>query len=163
MTSSEGKIKVVTQDNRTFDIERKVAFMSKVIENVVAAGSSEDVIKLDLVEGPTMERVLDFCEHYKDETPVEIMKPLRTADLKQHVPPWDADFINLENHDIMPLLFAANYLDVKPLIELCCAKISSRMKNKSVEEIRKEFGIVNDFTPEEEAQVRRENKWCESS
>ena len=31
------------------------------------------------------------------------------------------------------------------------------------EEIRKTFNIVNDFTPEEEAQVREENKWCEEA
>jgi len=32
---------------------------------------------------------------------------------------------------------------------------------KSPEEIRQQFGIVNDFTPEEEAQIREENKWAE--
>lgn len=31
------------------------------------------------------------------------------------------------------------------------------------QEIRKQFNIVNDFTPEEEAQVREENRWCEDA
>ena len=31
------------------------------------------------------------------------------------------------------------------------------IKGKSPEEIRKLFNIINDFTPEEEAQIRREN------
>jgi S-phase kinase-associated protein 1 len=35
------------------------------------------------------------------------------------------------------------------------------IKGKSVEEIRKTFNIVNDFTPEEEEQIRKENEWCE--
>jgi len=30
----------------------------------------------------------------------------------------------------------------------------------SVEEIRREFNIRNDYTKEEEEQVRRENEWC---
>merc|ERR1719362_1624421 len=41
------------------------------------------------------------------------------------------------------------------------AKVASMIKGKNTEEIRKQFNIVNDFTPEEEAQVREENRWCE--
>lgn len=37
------------------------------------------------------------------------------------------------------------------------------VQGKTAEEIRKTFNIVNDFTPEEEAQVREENKWCEDA
>jgi S-phase kinase-associated protein 1 len=35
------------------------------------------------------------------------------------------------------------------------------IRGKSPEEIRKTFNIVNDFTPEEEAAIRRENEWAE--
>jgi S-phase kinase-associated protein 1 len=35
------------------------------------------------------------------------------------------------------------------------------IKGKSPEEIRKTFNIPNDFTPEEEDQIRRENEWAE--
>ena len=46
---------------------------------------------------------------------------------------------------------AANYLDIKSLLELACARVASMIKNKSVQEIRTFFNIENDFTPEEEA------------
>jgi S-phase kinase-associated protein 1 len=36
-------------------------------------------------------------------------------------------------------------------------------KGKTPEEIRVTFNIVNDFTPEEEKQVREENKWTEEA
>ncbi|KAK2101682.1 suppressor of kinetochore protein mutant [Saguinus oedipus] len=35
------------------------------------------------------------------------------------------------------------------------------LKGKTPEEIRKTFNIKNDFTEEEEAQVCKENEWCE--
>jgi S-phase kinase-associated protein 1 len=35
------------------------------------------------------------------------------------------------------------------------------IKGKTTEEIRETFNITNDFSPEEEAQVREENRWCE--
>ena len=56
---------------------------------------------------------------------------------------------------------AANYMDIKPLLDLACAKVASMIKGKTPEEIRKRFNIKNDFTPEEEEAVRAENKWAE--
>jgi len=32
---------------------------------------------------------------------------------------------------------------------------------KTAEEIKLNYNIVNDFTPEEEAQIIEENKWCQ--
>ena len=34
------------------------------------------------------------------------------------------------------------------------------MKGKTPEKIRKTFNIKNDFTPEEEEEIRRENQWA---
>eukprot|EP01036_Dinobryon_divergens_P032521 gene32521-42131_t len=48
-------------------------------------------------------------------------------------------------------------------IPLPNVKSAIRAKGKTPEEIRKTFNIVNDFTPEEEAAVREENKWCEDA
>jgi len=47
-------------------------------------------------------------------------------------------------------LQAANYLDIKSLLDLTCKRVADMIKGKKPEEIRKEFNIVNDFTPEEE-------------
>ena len=43
--------------------------------------------------------------------------------------PWDEQFINLPNQEeLLELLLAANYLDIKSLIELCCAKVATMIK-----------------------------------
>ncbi|MCH86220.1 SKP1-like protein 1A [Trifolium medium] len=34
------------------------------------------------------------------------------------------------------------------------------IKDKTPEEVRTIFNIVNDFSPEEEAKIREENKWA---
>jgi len=56
------------------------------------------------------------------------------------------------------LLLAANYMDIKSLLMLMCAKVASLLKGKSPEQIRKTFNIRSDYTPEEEEEVRREHK-----
>lgn len=87
---------------------------------------------------------------------------MQDSDLGILVQTFYADFIESTNNEtLFNLTLAANYLDIKPLLDLCCARIASFIKGKTPEEIRTNLGIVVDFTPEEEAQVREENAWAE--
>jgi S-phase kinase-associated protein 1 len=76
---------------------------------------------------------------------------------------WYANFVSVEQEVLFELILAANYMDIKPLLDLTCATVASMIKGRTTEEIRRQFNIVNDFTPEEEAQVMEENKWCEEA
>lgn len=57
-------------------------------------------------------------------------------------------------------LQAANFLDIKGLLDLTAQAVADMMKEKNAEEIREHFNIKNDYTPEEEEEVRRENQWA---
>jgi hypothetical protein len=48
---------------------------------------------------------------------------------------------------------AANYLNIKSLLDLTCKTVADMIKGKTPEEIRAHFNIQNDFTPEEEEEV----------
>lgn len=45
-------------------------------------------------------------------------------------------------------------------MDLTCETIAALMKGMSVEDIRKTFNIEDDFTPEEEEAIRKENAWA---
>ena len=55
---------------------------------------------------------------------------------------------------------AADYLNIKSLLDLTSQTVVDMIKGKTPEEIRKTFNITNDFTLEEEEEVRRENAWA---
>ena len=74
---------------------------------------------------------------------------------------WDKDFVKVDDETLFNLILAANYLDIKPLLDLTCKTVADEIKGKTPEEIRIRFNIKNDFTPEEEEEVKRENAWCE--
>lgn len=61
--------------------------------------------------------------------------------------------IDMEALNLETLLQAANYLDIKGLLDVTCKTVANMIKGKTPEEIRKTFNIKNDFTEEEEAQV----------
>ena len=123
----------------------------------------EKEIPLPNVKGSVLEHVVKYMKYHFGNPPKEIEKPLKSQNMAEVVSAWDADFVNVDQELLFEFILAANYMDIKPLLDLTCAKVASLIKDKSPEEIRKTFNIVNDFTPEEEEVVRAENKWAEES
>ena len=75
---------------------------------------------------------------------------------------WDAKFIAVDDDSLFGLILSGNQLNLKPLLDLTCKTVADTIKQcKTPQEIRRRFNIKNDFTPEEEEEVRKENAWCE--
>jgi len=141
--------------------------MNQIIKNNYTDDEDDTANNIEFplpnVKAEVLKKVLEFCEHYLAEPMTEIEKPLKSQNMSDVVQKWYADFVNVEQVLLFELILAANYLDIKPLLDLTCATVASMIKGKSPEDIRATFNIKNDFSPEEEAQVREENKWCEEA
>jgi len=147
-------------------VPRNVAEMSGLIKEMLTDDDEDDQapeIPLPNVAKEILEKVIDFCSHHVNDPMQEIEKPLKSSNMAEVVGDWDAKFISVDQGMLFSIILAANYLDIPSLLDLSCASVASMMKGKTPEQIRKQFNIVNDFTPEEEAQVREENKWCDES
>lgn len=70
-------------------------------------------------------------------------------------------FVQVDQGTLFELILAANYLDIKGLLDVTCKTVANMIKGKTPDEIRKTFNIKNDFSNAEEEQVRKENEWCE--
>jgi len=165
--ADEGKtVHLVSTEGESFDVPLSVAKMSELVKTMITDDQDEEEaqeIPLPNVKTNILAKVIEFAQHYKNEPMTEIEKPLKSANMAEVVQEWYANFVNVEQEVLFELILAANYMDIKPLLDLTCATVASMIKGKTPEEIRKTFNIVNDFTPEEEAQVREENKWCEEA
>lgn len=120
-------------------------------------------VKVESVKLPILTKVVEYLNYHVDKKAVDIEKPLKSANLSELTPaldPWDVNFVSCEQDVLFEIILAANFMDIRPLLDLACAKVASMIKGKTPEEIRKTFNIKNDFTPEEEAAIREENKWC---
>lgn len=141
-----------------------VARMSKLVETTMDDEENEDEqqeIPLPNVKASVLAKVIEYCTHYQDEPMSAICTPLKSSKIDEVVQKWYADFVKVEQVLLFELVTAANFMDIKPLLDLTCFAVAVMIKGKSADEIRRIFNISNDFSPEEEAQVREENKWCE--
>ncbi|KAJ3044175.1 E3 ubiquitin ligase complex SCF subunit scon-3 [Rhizophlyctis rosea] len=155
-------VKLRANDGQEFKVDKEVACQSVLIKNMIddVGEADEQPIPLANVSGPILDKVVKYAEHHKGETPPtqdEDLKPKSSEDIDE----WDKEFMNVDQGTLFELILAANYLDMKNLLDVGCKTVANMIKGKSVEEIRKTFNIVNDFTPEEEEQIRKENEWCE--
>eukprot|EP00347_Sterkiella_histriomuscorum_P017320 403349837 len=157
------KVKLVTLEGEMIEVEQEVISKSVLIKGMIDDSGVEEEIPLPSVKKNILTKIIDFCSYIRDNAPPEIEKPLRSNNLNDVTTPWYAEFVNLDQEMLFEVILAANYMDIKALLELACAKVASMIKNKSIPEIRKFFSIENDFTPEEEAQIMEENKWAEES
>jgi len=102
------------------------------------------------VRAEVLKKVVDYLVHWKESDPKEIPRPLPSNNLKEATDAWDADYIDSVDLDtVFDIINCANYMDIKPLLDLSCAKIASIMKGKTAEEIRNIFNIECDLTEEE--------------
>lgn len=143
------------------------------------------------VEDDVFEKVLEYCHWLKEKsgwTKEDIktmceaqnkerannMDPLspnfrhgiepqnkRSDDLKT----WEKDFATTYIRENQPGFFkcvlASNFLNNRLLLTCLCKTIANSIKGRTTEEIRDFFHIKNDFTKEEEEQIKKENAWCE--
>uniref|UniRef100_A0A7S2BM50 S-phase kinase-associated protein 1 n=1 Tax=Florenciella parvula TaxID=236787 RepID=A0A7S2BM50_9STRA len=164
----DGKmVDLVSQEGDNFQVEKRVAKMSELVKTMIPeeedGETDQQEIPLPNVKSQILGKVMEFCKHYCEEPMNEIEKPLKSSNMHEVVQEWYANYVEVEQETLFELILAANYMDIKPLLDLTCATVASMIKGKTPEDIRKTFNIVNDFTPEEEAQVREENKWCEEA
>ncbi|KAF8511017.1 E3 ubiquitin ligase SCF complex Skp subunit [Hysterangium stoloniferum] len=152
-----------TSDEVSFTVEKEVVIRSVLIQNMLEdIGESDQPIPLPNVTSSVLKKVLEYCEHHRGE-------PLPTGDddkdetrkRSTDISEWDQKFINVDQEMLFEIILAANYLDIKSLLDVGCKTVANMIKGKTPEEIRKLFNIVNDFTPEEEAQIKKENEWAE--
>ena len=106
------------------------------------------------VDNKPLEKIFEYLKHYANEEPKVIPKPLPNNDLKQVLNEWDYDYItSLSLEETIDLINAANYMNIKELVELSSARMAWEMTNCSIEEARMKFGIIADMTEEELQEV----------
>ncbi|GLJ33180.1 hypothetical protein SUGI_0668050 [Cryptomeria japonica] len=150
--TKECKLKLKSSDDKIFEVDCAVAEQSKFLKNILEDIGTEKAVPLPNVSSEILAKVIEYCEYH-----VNAANTISELDVKK----WDQELVRqMDYATLFHLLKAAKYLDVYNFLDLVCQTIADRIKWKSPEAMRKIFNIENDFTPEEEAEVRRDVQWA---
>ncbi|XP_066320954.1 SKP1-like protein 1 [Miscanthus floridulus] len=166
MASEGDNKKMITlrsSDNEEFEVEEAVAMESQTIRHMIEDDCADNGIPLPNVNSKILSKVIEYCNKHVHAA----AKPADAADANtaaagggEDLKNWDAEFVKVDQATLFDLILAANYLNIKGLLDLTCQTVADMIKGKTPEEIRKTFNIKNDFTQEEEDEIRRENQWA---
>lgn len=135
-----------TSDDKIFEIEEIVAKQSETINGMIMEGCANSTIPLPNIIGETFVKVIEYCKRH-----AKLEEEERAEELMN----FDAEFINVDDQNLLfNLIMAANYLEIKSLLDLACQRVADMIKGKNAEEIRETFNIENDFAPGEESKIR---------
>merc|ERR1719422_1678760 len=125
---------------------------------MVDDSGTDEEIPLPNVKTAILSKVIDYCKYHKDNPAEEIQKPLKSTNLIEcGVSEWDAEYVNIEQEILFELIVAANYLDIKSLLDLACAKVASIIKGRTPQETRTRLNVAEPAAD----QALEVNSWCE--
>lgn len=161
--------KVITSDNITKEINSEAYARSDFITSMFENSSNEDEPPIIQVQSHILDIIDKFLMHYKGLEIQAIKQPLehKTLHPDDGIPKWDSEFINaISEEDLFEVVTASNYLDIKSLVSLCCARIGLYIKNKiadkygRIDEEELKFFMANGMTREEVGKLSVEAKWA---
>ncbi|KAH9611827.1 hypothetical protein KSS87_015786 [Heliosperma pusillum] len=162
-TTVSKKILLKSSDGEDFEVDEIVALESQTIKFMIEDDCADNAIPLPNVTAKTMSKVIEYCKKHVEAAAAKTADTTSTtADVAgdDELKKWDEEFVKVDLNTLYDLILAANYLNIKDLLDLTCQTVADMIKGKTPEEIRKTFNIINDFTPEEEEEIRKENQWA---
>ena len=155
-------IKIKSSDNKVVELSSKAALRSGLLRGIIEDYPEDTEFPLNHVNGTTLEKVKEYLTHYQDQEPSIISKPLKSNNFKECANEWDNNFIGEDNDSILALILAANFMDIKPLLELASAKVACKIRGTTTESIRKDFEI-NELNNDEKEQIEKDKKYLEKN
>ena len=131
-------IQIISSD-KVFSIDKRYVSLSNVIKSSLEEDPLATEFPFTKIKSDSMEKIIEYLNHHKGEVPSEIEKPIKHNTMREITNEWDADFIDEISKNrrlLFELISFSNYLDINPLLHLCCAKIALIMKDQPEENLR---------------------------
>ena len=58
------------------------------------------------------------------------------------------------------MILSANYLDMRSLLDYCLLRLACKFKGKDPRDVKQEYNITEEFTPEVEESLKAEFPWA---
>ncbi|KAH8748610.1 negative regulator sulfur controller-3 [Diaporthe sp. PMI_573] len=133
------KVQLKCNDGGIVRVDLPIAERSILLKNLIddlgLEAATAQPVPLPNVTSPVLEKIVEWCIHYRHG-------PLSTQHLKDEsrnaaIDGWDQKYMEVDEEMLFEIIVAANYMDIKALLNLGCKSVANMIKGKTPEEIRR--------------------------
>ena len=155
-------ISLQSSDGELFPVDIEVAKKSMLIKTMLedleeAGEDNDEEVPIPNVNAAILKLVIQWATYHKDDSQPnddentntrcfcwqlgleQALSQISFAAENINISDWDASFLSVDQGTLYELILAANYLDIKGLLNVTCGTVANMIKGKTVEEIRKQF------------------------
>ncbi|XXG40352.1 hypothetical protein AAC387_Pa01g1089 [Persea americana] len=114
-SSSSKTLKLKSSDDQEFEVDESVAMMSGLLKSKIEQGASNDTIHLSEVRGELLSKVIEYCKKHVHD---------------QEMENWDSRFVTVNDHIILGLQKAADYMVIPNLSSWTSSAIMVSVKKE---------------------------------
>lgn len=127
----------MSREEETFQVPVSVAKMSQLVAETLEGDGEDDddddtmeakTVPLPNVSAEVLRKVIEFGKHFQEEPMTPIQTPLKSSHIDDLVQKWYAEFVDVPQKLLFELVAAANFMDIKPLLDLTCLAVSILIK-----------------------------------
>ena len=153
-------ITLITKENEKVKVSVHLSKMSHLIKNISEDLVNNEEIPVELISKPILDIIINYVEHHRFKNPPLLPSPLPSCDFSELIDAWHNTFLGeLSEITFNEVLFAANYLQIKSLLDLLLGCLASKIKDKDIPTLCQMYSIQDPLTPDLEDELLAENSW----
>lgn len=129
-------ISLIASDGTEFLVRREAAYISVVVKTTLESDKAATSMPIPRASADALKEVVAYMEHHNGK-PALVPSPVTPVKI-DHIDPWDAAFVGRLFEDrtkLYSFFMTVNYMDIKPLLNLCAAKIALSVRGLPVAEV----------------------------
>jgi S-phase kinase-associated protein 1 len=137
-----------SSDGAKIEVSKEAASLFQTVKNMIDDLDMKDdstTIPLPQVSEKPLSKAIELATKYVVKTEEELQQYSEKIKVDDFIDPEDKKFLDIPQQELFDLIMAANYLDFKLLLDLCCSTVAQQIKGMTPEQIRQTFNIKNDF------------------
>lgn len=154
------EVNVFTYEGDCFRVSTSLLSQSPVLREVPNPEEDIDISHLE-IDSFSFSCILNYLSAHKDNPAAPIARPIKSDSIEDIVESWDAEFIqSLDSDQVTCLAKSAMKLELKSLLDLCCAFFATKVSKKPLSTVEEYLGVPLTFTKEDEVILKSLYSWA---